>query len=252
MLSKILTVLLLLSTVFVNTSAQYAFATDVTGILSVSQFKCIKSNGYSAIFTQIYSALSGGSVDTTGSQNVIYAHQVGLGTEVYINPAPQSSKPSYTQCEESYNLLKNANINVRTIWLKVTNPALWSSNPSQNINFIQGILTCTRNYGINLGIYTNWYDWYQITASSTAFQQYNLRLWYWDVYGFGSSAEGTKDFSDFRPFGNWIYSSVKQYALTEWFCSAVISKVVYLKSNNILEFTNIKNLTQPVAGSAIL
>uniref|UniRef100_A0A0N5BT78 Glycoside hydrolase n=1 Tax=Strongyloides papillosus TaxID=174720 RepID=A0A0N5BT78_STREA len=251
MLNKFLTVFLLLSTVFVNTNAQYAYATDVMGSFSVSQFRCIKSNGYSAIFTQIYSAANGGLVDATGSQNVLNAYQAGLGTEVYINPAPKSTKQSYVQFDESYKQLRNANINVRTIWLKVTDPVLWYQNPSYNINFIQGMITRARNYGITLGIFTNWYDWYQITASTTTFQQYNLPLWYWDVYGFGPSAEGSRDFSDFRSFGSWTSASAKEYALTEWLCSAAISKVVYFKSNSNLKLLSDKNMTQPVAGSAI-
>uniref|UniRef100_A0A0N5BT82 Putative lysozyme n=1 Tax=Strongyloides papillosus TaxID=174720 RepID=A0A0N5BT82_STREA len=252
MLNKVLTVFLLLSTVFVNTNAQYAYATDVMGSFSVSQFSCIKSSGYSAVFTQIYSASNGGLVDTTGCQNVINAYQAGLGTEVYINPAPQSTKQSYTQFDEAYNQLKSANINVRTIWLKVTNPVLWYENPSYNINFIQGMITRARNYGITLGIYTNWYDWYQITASTTTFQQYNLPLWYWDTYGFGPSAEGTADFSDFRSFGSWTSASAKEYALNESCCSAIISKVVYSTSASYLELISNKSLSTPVAGSAIL
>uniref|UniRef100_A0A0K0EZ60 Glycoside hydrolase family 25 n=1 Tax=Strongyloides venezuelensis TaxID=75913 RepID=A0A0K0EZ60_STRVS len=251
MFNKILTIFLLLSTVFVNTNASYAYATDVMGSFSISQFSCIKSSGYSAIFTQIYSAVNGGLVDTTGSQNVINAYQAGLGTEVYMNPAPQSTKQSYRQFEEAYNQLKSANINVRTIWLKVTNPVLWYQNPTYNINFIQGMITRARNYGVTLGIFTSWYDWYQITASTTTFQQYNLPLWYWDVYGFGPSAEGAANFIDFRSFASWTSASAKEYGLNETLCSAVISKIVYAKSGSSLELISNRNSTQPIAGSAI-
>uniref|UniRef100_A0A0N5BT74 Lysozyme n=1 Tax=Strongyloides papillosus TaxID=174720 RepID=A0A0N5BT74_STREA len=252
MLNKVLTVFLLLSTVSVSTNAEYAYAIDVKGSLSVSQFNCTKSSNFSAVFTQIYSPIYEGMVDTTGCQNVKTAFQVGLETEVYINPAPLSDKQSDTQFDEAYNQLDFAGIKVRTIWLKVTNQIFWSQNLSYNINFIQKMILRAKDYNITLGIYTNWYDWDQIAGSTTAFQQYNLPLWYWDASGLGSNAEGTKDFMNFRSFGSWINPSAKEYALTEWFCSAVISKVVYLKSNSSSELISNKNMVQPVAGSAIL
>ncbi|CEF67772.1 Glycoside hydrolase, superfamily domain-containing protein [Strongyloides ratti] len=250
MFHKILTVFLLLSTVTVNVNGQYAYAVDVLGSLTTSQFSCIKSSGYSAVFTQIYSASNGGTVDTNGCQSVINAYQVGLGTEVYINPSPQSSKQSYMQFDEAYQQLKNANINVRTIWLKVTNPVLWYQNPSNNINFIQGMITRARSYGVTLGIFTSWYDWYQITASTTTFQQYNLPLWYWNTLGFGPSAEGSANFNDFRTFGGWSSPMAKEYALNESCCSAIISKVAYQTSSSFSKLL-VKNVKYPLAGSAI-
>uniref|UniRef100_A0A0N4Z2J4 Glycoside hydrolase n=1 Tax=Parastrongyloides trichosuri TaxID=131310 RepID=A0A0N4Z2J4_PARTI len=253
MLLKISTIFLIFSTVFTTVNGQYAYAADVMGAVSLSQFSCIKTNGYSAVFTQIYSASNGGAVDTNGCQSVINAYQAGLGTEVYINPAPQSSKQSYTQFDEALQQLKNANINVRTIWLKVTNPALWYQNPTYNVNFIQGMITRARSNGITLGIYTNWYDWYEITASSTSFTSYNLPLWYWNANGFGSSGESTANFNDFRSFGGWSSVSAKEYALNESCCSAIISKVVYsTTASTTLIDKVIKNMSTPMAGSAIL
>uniref|UniRef100_A0A0N5BT77 Glycoside hydrolase n=1 Tax=Strongyloides papillosus TaxID=174720 RepID=A0A0N5BT77_STREA len=251
MLNKVLTIFLLLSTVFVSTNAEYAYAIDVKGSFSVSQFRCIKLSNYSAIFTQIYSPINGGSVDIYGSKNVVFANQVGLGTEAYINPSPQSIKRSYIQFDEAYNQLISAGIKVRTIWLKVTKPLLWKQNSSYNVDFIKGMITRARSRGVTLGIFTNWYDWDQITGSTTTFQQYNLPLWYWDVYGFGSGAESPANFDDFRSFGSFSYIKAKEYALIEWFCSAVISKVVYEKSDSSLELISNKNTTQPIAGNAI-
>uniref|UniRef100_A0A0N5BT79 Glycoside hydrolase n=1 Tax=Strongyloides papillosus TaxID=174720 RepID=A0A0N5BT79_STREA len=251
MLNKVLTVFFLLFTFFVNTKTQIAYATDVAGFVSPSQFSCMKLSGYSAIFTQIYSATNGGSVDVYGPQNVINAYQVGLATEGYINPAPQSSKQSYTQFDEAYYQLTNASINVFAIWLKVTDPVLWYQNSSYNINFIQGMITRARNYGITLGIYTNWYDWEQITGSTTTFQQYNLPLWYWEVYGYGLGAESPPNFIDFRAFGSWKSAFAKEYGFKENLCSAIVSKVVSPNFASFLKFKSYKNMTRPVAGSAI-
>uniref|UniRef100_A0A0N5BT80 Lysozyme n=1 Tax=Strongyloides papillosus TaxID=174720 RepID=A0A0N5BT80_STREA len=254
MLSKISTVLLLLSISFVSTNADYAYAADVEGLLNPSQFNCFKSKGYSAVFTQIYATVNGGSVNKYGSQNVIYAHKAGLATEVYIDPSPQSIKPSYTQFDEAYYQLTNANISVRSIWLKVTKPLLWNQNVFYNINFIKDIITRAQSYNVNLGIYTNWYDWDQITGSTTIFQQYSLPLWYWNTRGFGSNAETSYDFDDFVNFGGWFSQNpkAKEYGLIEWSCSTVISEISYHTPKSYLELLRNKNLTQPVAGSAIL
>uniref|UniRef100_A0A0K0EZ55 Uncharacterized protein n=1 Tax=Strongyloides venezuelensis TaxID=75913 RepID=A0A0K0EZ55_STRVS len=235
----------------VSSNERSEFAAYVKGFFSNSQLRCIKLNNYSAIFTQIYSPTNGGSVDNYGSQNVIFANQIGMGTEVYINPSPESNKHSYVQFDEAYKNLILAGIEVRTIWLKVIKPFLWKKNFLHNINFIEGMITRARNYGVTLGIFTSWYDWDQITGSTTIFQQYNLPLWYWDVYGYGSGAESPANFDDFRSFGSFSYVKAKEYALIEWFCSAVISKVVFEKSDTSLEPISNRNTTQPIAGNAI-
>uniref|UniRef100_A0A0K0F4J5 ANF_receptor domain-containing protein n=1 Tax=Strongyloides venezuelensis TaxID=75913 RepID=A0A0K0F4J5_STRVS len=201
MLSKILIVLLLLFTIFVNSNAQVAYATDVVGFLTPSQFSCIKYSGYDAVFTQIYSPMDGGSVDIYGTKNIITAYEAGLSTEVYINPAPQSNKLGDTQFDEAYKQLTNAHIHVRSIWLKVTKPLLWHQNVSYNVNFIRDMLNRAQSYNVNFGIYTNWYDWDQITGSTAVFQQDNLPLWYWNAQGFGPNAESLYHFGDFTQFG---------------------------------------------------
>lgn len=113
------------------------------------------------------------------------------------------------------------------------------------------MITRARSYGVTLGIYTNWYDWYQITASSNTFQQYNLPLWYWNSYGFGSSAEGPANFNDFRAFGSWSSPVAKEYAFNENCCSAIISKIAYSTSSSFSKLLT-KHINKPIAGSAIL
>uniref|UniRef100_A0A0K0EZ57 Lysozyme n=1 Tax=Strongyloides venezuelensis TaxID=75913 RepID=A0A0K0EZ57_STRVS len=248
MIYKVITPFLLLSTVFVSTNAEYLNAIDVSESLFTPQINCIKSNGYSAIFTQVYAGSDG--VDETGIENIINAYKGDLGVEVYILPYPKGL-PSDVQFDDTYKRLKSANIDVRTIWLKVTNQQDWIYLTQENINFIQSMIIRARNYGVTLGIYTNWYDWYQITGNTTAFQQFNLPLWYWDTYGYGLGAESLPNFNDFRGFGSWKSATVKEYGLKEFICSSTLSKIVYSKSSSFMKFKGDKNMTQPVAGSAI-
>uniref|UniRef100_A0A0K0F4J8 GH26 domain-containing protein n=1 Tax=Strongyloides venezuelensis TaxID=75913 RepID=A0A0K0F4J8_STRVS len=198
--------------------------------------------------------MDGGSVDIYGTKNIITAYEAGLSTEVYINPAPQSNKLGDTQFDEAYKQLTNAHIHVRSIWLKVTKPLLWHQNVSYNVNFIRDMLNRAQSYNVNFGIYTNWYDWDQITGSTTVFQQDNLPLWYWNAQGFGPNAESLYHFGDFTQFGSWSWQipKAKSFGLVEWSCSAVISKILYTLPFYDSEFLRNKNLTQPLAGSAII
>uniref|UniRef100_A0A0K0FT57 GH26 domain-containing protein n=1 Tax=Strongyloides venezuelensis TaxID=75913 RepID=A0A0K0FT57_STRVS len=218
MIYKVTTAFILLSTVFVSTNDEYLNAADVAGNFSVLQFNCLKTNCNSAIFTQIYAGSDG--VDKTGSQNVISAQSAGLGAEVYINPYPRGL-PSYVQFDKAFQLLKSSNIHVRTIWLKVTGRKEWHYTPHDNIDFIYDMMYRASQYGVTLGIYTN-------------------------------CAESAPNFSDFRPFGSWQSASAKEYGFNESFCSATLSKIVYSQSASFLKVKSDVNMTQPVAGSAIL
>uniref|UniRef100_A0AC35TIP6 Lysozyme n=1 Tax=Rhabditophanes sp. KR3021 TaxID=114890 RepID=A0AC35TIP6_9BILA len=251
MLNKFLTLFIVASVLVESAFAGYAYGVDIAQGATVSQFQCIKSSGYSTSFTQIYMSAGSGSPDVTGCQNVINAYTAGLGTEVYINPSPNSNKQGYQQFDEALNQLKSAGINVRTIWLKVSLPINWSNNIQYNTNFIQSVITRARSNGVTLGIYTNFYDWMQITGSSTAFSQYNLPVWYWGIYGYGPSAEGTADFNDFRNFASWNSPSAKTYAMNESCCGVNVGKVAYSAGSKFAELVGAK-LTSPLAGSAIL
>ncbi|VDK60732.1 unnamed protein product [Cylicostephanus goldi] len=146
----------------------------------------------------------------------------GLGTEVYMTPQPNSVKTGSQQFDEMYGGLKNANINVRSVW--VTSPVNWFSSSTSNINFLNSILSRANQYGLSIGIYTSIYDWNQITGGATI---NNAMLWYWNTYGSGVSNESPPNYNDFRAFGGWSTPSVKQFAQVESVCGVTVNRDVY-------------------------
>jgi hypothetical protein len=204
--------------------ASYGFAVDVSTYGSVSTFQCIYKQGYGAVFVQAYSPVNGGSVNTNLIQNLNNVGSAMLRNEIYVTPAT-TGKTGAAQFDATYNYLKASGVNVRSIWLQVTSPINWSINIQSNNNLIQSFVSRANQNGVSVGIYTNWYDWQQITGSYTAFS--TLRLWYWSSYGQGPTAESQASFDDFRGFAGWKTPAVKQFALNEGLCGLTLNRNVY-------------------------
>uniref|UniRef100_A0AC34GZU2 Lysozyme n=1 Tax=Panagrolaimus sp. ES5 TaxID=591445 RepID=A0AC34GZU2_9BILA len=206
-----------------SAKAAYNFAVDITAYGSVSTFQCLYQQGYNAIFIQAYSPANGGSINPNLIQNLNNAVSAKLGTEVYVTPA--TGKTGQTQFDTVFNKFKNSGINVRSIWLQVTSPINWSNNVQTNVNLIQSFVNRANSNGVSAGIYTNWYDWQQITGSYTAFN--GLRLWYWNSLGQGQNSESAATFDDFRTFSGWVKPAVKQFAVNENLCGLTLNRDVF-------------------------
>ncbi|GMS86684.1 hypothetical protein PENTCL1PPCAC_8859, partial [Pristionchus entomophagus] len=87
----------------------------------------------------------------------------GLGIEVFITPNPTSSKQAYIQVDEVVSALVNGGISIRSLWIQATSPINWNGNQATNLNFINSAIQRIRARGIRPGVYTNNYDWQQIT-----------------------------------------------------------------------------------------
>ncbi|KAK5985290.1 hypothetical protein GCK32_010928 [Trichostrongylus colubriformis] len=116
-----------------------------------------------------------------------------------------------------------------------------------NINFLNSILSRASQHGLITGIYTNYYDWYQITGGAKI---NNALLWYWNVYGFGPSDETPANFDGFRSFDGWTVPSVKQFAQDESVCGYRVNRNVYAESyvNVMAATTNSQKSEQLTVG----
>jgi hypothetical protein len=215
--------------------ASYSFAIDISTYASASAFSCIYKQGYNTVFIQGYSPVNGGSVNTNLIQNLNNAGASSLGNEVYVTPST-TGKTGLAQFDAVFNYLKSSGINVRSIWLQVTSPINWSNNVQTNVNLITSFVSRANQNGVSAGIYTNWYDWQQITGSYTGFS--SLRLWYWNAYGQGPNAETQASFDDFRPFGGWSRPAVKQFALNEALCGLTVNREVYPAGSKKMDFSS--------------
>ena len=106
-----------------------------------------------------------------------------------------------------------------------------------------------QSYGVSAGIYTNWYDWQQITGNYNGFQN-SARMWYWNAYGQGPNAESAATFDDFRAFGGWSTPAVKQFALNEALCGMTLNREVYPMGSKAVTAI-VKENGHPTAGGFV-
>ncbi|VDM55465.1 unnamed protein product [Angiostrongylus costaricensis] len=166
-----------------------------------------------------------------------------------MTPQPNSVKSGAVQFDEMYNNLKNSQVTVRSVWIQITSPINWSSSIRTNIDFINSILARANTYGLTIGIYTNFYDWSQITGYATAS---NVMLWYWNVYGAGLSSESPANFDDFRPFAGWTVPNVKQFGQVESICNIEVNRNIFsttaASTTNPIRMENFNKSQQIIVG----
>ncbi|EPB77541.1 hypothetical protein ANCCEY_03383 [Ancylostoma ceylanicum] len=232
----------------VMASTSYAYALDLSTQLTLSGAKCLKSNYYSTLFIRAYSPAGNGAFDSAACSNVNNANSAGLGTEVYMTPQPKSTTKNGTQqFDELYSGLKKCNVVIRSVWIQVTSPINWNASPVYNVNFLNSIISRASQYGVNVGIYTNQYDWNQITNGASGSPN-GLMLWYWSVNGSGTSGETAANFNDFRAFGYWNAPNVKQFAQVESVCGYTVNRDVYSSSSKMAGMAR-RESSQPIVGS---
>ncbi|KAI6184533.1 hypothetical protein M3Y97_00606700 [Aphelenchoides bicaudatus] len=207
----------------------FAYAVDLISSGSQSTFNCLYNSGNNLVFLRIYNANNNGGVDTTGVNNVYYAVNAGLGYEVFFTPATNNVKSGGSQFTEGYNYAIGQGLRLNRVWLQVTSPVNWGTSTSQNINLIKSFISTASSYGINVGIYTNWYDWQQITGGTSSISNI-YALWYWNANGVGSSGETAQNANDFVPFGPFSSAMIKQYGIGESQCSVSVNKNIYATS----------------------
>ncbi|KAK0428742.1 hypothetical protein QR680_010983 [Steinernema hermaphroditum] len=214
--------LLLLALVFTNalgseattSEDQYVgYALDTTYPATVMQLHCLWQQGYRFAFVGVYNSDGQGNVYPYAAENLLNAQRAGLGIYAYISPATQSRKTATAQFQETYyTLLKEGQLTLKHVWLQVTNPISWPNNPQRNIAFIHEFLRAAASFGVKVGIYTNWYDWEQITGN---WQLNGYELWYWNTNGVGEHASGVNSFNDFRPFAGFTANNVAMKQFTQ-------------------------------------
>ncbi|KAK6757970.1 hypothetical protein RB195_015659 [Necator americanus] len=210
----------------VTATSGYAYAVDLAVPVPLSAFNCMKNYGYSTVFVRGYDPAGVGRFDTNAVNNIRNANKAGLGSEVFMKPQPRSVKKGSQQFMEMYDGLRQGAIKVKTVWVQVTSPIEWSPDTKANINFLNDLLSTAKSYGIAIGLYTNVYDWTQITNGASASE--GTMLWYWNVNGNGPNGETPANFHDFRPFAKFTNPTVKQFAQVETVCGVTVNRDVYV------------------------
>ncbi|KIH59479.1 hypothetical protein ANCDUO_10281, partial [Ancylostoma duodenale] len=165
------------------------YAADLSAPLPTSTFKATKiiMTWHKAVcLFRAYSHAGQGQLDPVVCNNIKNAYAAGLNTEAYMTPQPKSSKTGAQQFDEMYGGLRNCDISVQSIWVQVTYPVNWHASTTKNVDFLVSILDRAQQYGIVVGVYTNIYEWNEITGGAIT---NNIPLWYWNVYGPGTYNE---------------------------------------------------------------
>ncbi|TKR68558.1 hypothetical protein L596_024522 [Steinernema carpocapsae] len=234
-------------------AVSFKYAVDLSGPTSPGIMDCLYKNAYHTAFVRIYKPDGNGQVDQEAIKSIRNANSVRMGVEIYHTPAIQSNKPGAEQFTDVYNVLKNAGIFMRSIWLQVTSPNTWGSNQAYNIHFVSSFISEAHKHNVTVGIYTNWYDWSQITGSWsgwTAAQQ--IQLWYWNTNGLGPQAESSADFGDFRPFGGWNQATIKQFGLQSTSCGVNFNRNTYTSATPTVRYPLQRKRKEIAVGTTFL
>ncbi|VDK88475.1 unnamed protein product [Litomosoides sigmodontis] len=215
------------STVKVS-GGNYGQAIDIIAQTDQSVFRCLLQQGFAVAFIRAYLPNGGGSPDINCIANIHNAINEGLGVEIYVEPQPNSAKSGGGHFLEVYTFLTNKDIAVKAIWIKITTPIIWPNNQAANVNFINEFILYAWQYGVVVGIYTNWYDWKQITNGELGVDQRRIRFWYWNMLGSGWNAATSPTFDDFRPFGGFNVPALKQYVENIYVCGISASLSIYI------------------------
>jgi GH25 family lysozyme M1 (1,4-beta-N-acetylmuramidase) len=190
---------------------------DISQPFNLSTFQCLKKNGYT--FAMIRGYQSFGSVDKNVVHNLQNAKAAGISASIYMFPC--RSKNPQTQVDD---LIKGVNVTLYDkIWIDVEiNPSPgcgWSSNGKSNCDFLNSILNRIAFHNKTAAIYASAYMWKTIFGSNNACPEVSAhhQLWY-------PHYDNLASFSDFKAFGGWKKSNIKQYAGSSKVCGANIDK----------------------------
>jgi len=194
----------------------YSNGLDVSSLVTVTQFKCMKTSNPPISHVIVRAFRSTGSSDPAVVQTLKNAVAAGYDKSnlgVYIFPRPLSSagviQDGGLQVRSMMNNLVNngAGDLFTSVWMDIEGGDLyWSKSTASNVNFVQQMLTEAKKWQpkYSLGIYTSKSQWGPIVGSTfTGGKDYPL--WY-------ASYNGRQDFTDFSAFAGWTSAFMHQYA----------------------------------------
>jgi len=192
---------------------QADYGVDVSTLISVENWTCLKTSSYTFAVVRIYRSV--GKIDDNAVNTINNARTAGiLNVDGYIFPCFKCGNPR-EQVQDAVQNLKMNNAVVNKIWIDVEGTQYWGPSGSENVKFIGELVDEVKNQNYPVGIYASASQWNPITNSSTELG--DIELWYphWDK---------KENFTDFKAFGGWKAPVMKQYEGTTTVCSVGIDK----------------------------
>jgi len=179
---------------------------DVSSAVSKDAFECLKQPGGQGpiefVIARVYR--STGSVDPVGAGTISAARSAGIKyVDGYIFPCFPCGDGA-SQVKTTKESLDAAGAEFGMLWYDIERYK-WSSNKSENQEFIKAMIDEGLNLGIRAGIYAGYYSWDEIVGLDWTYpSDKGLPLWY-------AHYDNDKSFDDFKAYGGWTKPNMKQY-----------------------------------------
>eukprot|EP00456_Euglypha_rotunda_P010425 TRINITY_DN12621_c0_g1_i1.p1 TRINITY_DN12621_c0_g1~~TRINITY_DN12621_c0_g1_i1.p1 ORF type:complete len:249 (+),score=26.60 TRINITY_DN12621_c0_g1_i1:95-748(+) len=193
-----------------------ATGVDVSQLVSVSTFNCLKSSGFGD-FVVARGYQEGGYPDPNVCSTIANARSAGIPYhDVYLFPCVQCGNGA-GQLTDLYNHLLGCGFDYKNgafgmVWLDIESGG-WYSSTSSNQNFFNELVQGCKSVPLVCGVYTNANEWSSLMGSSfCGGANAGLPLWwaYWD---------GLQNMNAWKPFACWNSANVKQYYGDKTVCS---------------------------------
>ncbi|KAL7715718.1 lysozyme [Entamoeba marina] len=188
------------------------YGTDMSSLVSVDSFKCLKDKGYTFAIPRCWRSY--GVWDDSCAQTCSNAHDAGIDpVDVYFYPCVSCGNAA-GQVSTFWNKIISYGVECRLVWFDIE--GTWTSSYSANIDFFEEMMNQARKIGINHGVYVSTHYWSTLFGSDYVYPYASSTpLWY-------PHYDNNPSFSDFVAFGGFTTPSIKQYKGTTSLCSASV------------------------------
>nr|CAD2208207.1 unnamed protein product [Meloidogyne enterolobii] len=199
----------------------------------VSTFKCLKED-YKEFVIVSANYYDSGRVDLNAELNIINARTAGIGNvDIYITPCVRPSY-KYEICGDARKSIANVldhldknNAKVGRVWLAIhglincVKFSGWNKdNKTENIEFIDEMVSTLKERNQPFGFYTDKYNWHEITGNTRKYNDTPLLYVHLD---------GKNNFEDYNeygyPFGGWEKPTMKGYN-SSTICEIKVAKLL--------------------------
>eukprot|EP01121_Diplochlamys_sp_Union-15-3_P020375 TRINITY_DN7936_c0_g1_i1.p1 TRINITY_DN7936_c0_g1~~TRINITY_DN7936_c0_g1_i1.p1 ORF type:complete len:236 (+),score=39.88 TRINITY_DN7936_c0_g1_i1:38-709(+) len=190
-----------------------SYGVDVSSLISVDSFNCLKSKGFGdRVVVRI--SREGGEIDSNAVATLKNAATAGYPQiDGYIFPCYKCDP--VVQVNNAINNLRSHGANFSMIWWDIE----WGGQGTcdENVSWLEKAIAQGQALGLKMGVYANWNSWVALMCTWTGAS--HLPIWYPHY-----EVPENPSFSDFRPFGGWTKPFGKQFKGTTALCDAEVDE----------------------------
>ncbi|MFD3873975.1 hypothetical protein [Streptomyces sp. NPDC058623] len=187
---------------------------EVSTLVSMTAFGCLKNSGYDAVIMRCYRPE--GATDRNCAASVANAWNAGMG-HVDVSVA-LTAETDVTAASSVSGYIADNSVKYGMVWLDVQPKARWKDEQADNRRAFTDVLKAFTDAGLSLGVCATAGEWSQIFGDDfTAAAR--LPLLYRDP-------DGLPNFAGFTKFGGWTRPRLKAYNENLARCGVQLNSVV--------------------------